>query len=81
MGTWQVNEARDRFSDVLEQAESSGPQIITRHGTSRAVVLSTADYEQLVSRETGLKEYLLSGPGAEPIDLLRNPDRGREIDL
>jgi prevent-host-death family protein len=38
MALWQVQEAKTRLSEVIEEAQSKGPQIITRHGAERAVV-------------------------------------------
>jgi len=46
MATWQVQEAKTRFSEVIERARTEGPQTITRHGAERAVVLT------LVTRNT-----------------------------
>ena len=43
MATWQVQQAKARFTEVIEEATTSGPQIVTRHGTERAVVLAMND--------------------------------------
>ncbi len=40
MPVWQVQEAKTHLSAVIDQARRQGPQVITRHGTERAVVLS-----------------------------------------
>ena len=40
MATWQVQNAKARLSEVIERACTEGPQMITRHGAERAVVLS-----------------------------------------
>ena len=52
MATWQINAARNQFSDVLDQAQSDGPQVITRHGKERAVILSIDDYRSLKANAT-----------------------------
>ncbi|MGD0476226.1 MAG: type II toxin-antitoxin system Phd/YefM family antitoxin [Candidatus Velthaea sp.] len=44
---WQIQEAKGRFSAVLTQAQSVGPQRITKHGQPIAVILSLRDYERL----------------------------------
>lgn len=66
MSTWQVNAARSRFSEVLDQAETQGPQIITHHGKERSVVLSIAEYRALqpeVKKEKpDFITFLLNGP-------------------
>jgi antitoxin Phd len=42
---WQLQEAKARFSEVIKKAQSEGPQHITVRGTSTAVVLSDAEYD------------------------------------
>lgn len=81
MANWQVQEAKTRFSDLIEEAQTKGPQIITRHGRERAVVLSMPDYRALTAHRPNLKEYLLGGPKVESFEIERSRDRGREIEL
>lgn len=81
MARWQVQEAKTRLSEVIEEAQSKGPQIITRHGAERAVVLSIGDYRKLTAHRPGLKEYLLGGPKVDSLEVERDPDTGREIGL
>lgn len=44
---WAVQEAKQRFSSVVEAARNDGPQVVTRHGREVAVVLSMDDYRAL----------------------------------
>lgn len=81
MATWQVQEAKTRLSEVIEEAQKKGPQIITRHGTERAVVLSIADYRALVAHRPSFRNYLLGGPKFDDFDMERQQDTGREITL
>jgi len=81
MARWQVQEAKTRLSEVIEKAQSKGPQIITRHGTERAVVLSIGAYRALTAHKPGLKEYLLGGPKVDRLRIARDRHTGREIDL
>ena len=86
MTTWQVQKAKTHFSEVIERAQSEGPQTITKHGQPRAVVLSTTEYEALRSgKEKPMRNFvdflLSSGPILEGVDLERSKDTGREIDL
>ena len=78
---WQVQEAKARFSEVIEKACTEGPQIITRHGAERAVVLSIDEYRALVSGEPDFKAHLFGGPKFDDFTVSRDPDRGRVIDL
>ena len=84
MANWAVNTARNHLSDVLDQAETEGPQTITHHGKERAVVLSIDAYRTLQSKaKPDFITYLLSGPKIdfEDWELERSRDTGREIDL
>jgi prevent-host-death family protein len=81
MARWQVQEAKTRLSEVIEKAQRKGPQIITRHGTERAVVLSIKEYRKLTAHKPGLKEYLLGGPKVQTFEVARVRDTGRKINL
>jgi antitoxin Phd len=81
MATWQVQEAKTRLSEVIEEAHSKGPQVITRHGAERAVILSIADYRALTARQPDLKAYLLGGPKVESFEIQRDRDTGRKVSL
>jgi len=69
------------LSEVIEHAHTKGPQIITRHGTERAVVLSIGEYRALTAHKPDLKQYLLGGPKVDSFEIERDRDTGREIDL
>ena len=81
MAEWQVQEAKARFSEVVEKARTEGPQTITRHGRERAVLLSIEDYRALLSRQTDVRELLLGGPKVDDFTIERDGDHGREIAL
>lgn len=78
---WQVQEAKARLSEVMEKAEREGPQVITRHGAERAVVLSIADYRALTAKKKNFITHLLTGPKFDDLDIERDKDTGREVDL
>jgi len=79
--TWQLQQAKTRLSEVIDEAHTNGPQIITRHGAERAVILSIADYRALVAHKPNIVEYLLNGPKVEDFEIEYSRDTGREIDL
>jgi antitoxin Phd len=59
--TWQVQDAKARFSEMLEKALSDGPQIVTKRGKQAAVLVSAALWHDLEARaRPSLKELLLS---------------------
>ena len=81
MATWQVQEAKTRFSEVIERARTEGPQTITRHGAERVVVLSIEEYRALVAHQPDFKAHLLGGPKVDDFSVERDRDAGRDIEL
>ena len=63
MGTWAVQDAKARFSELLEKAEQSGPQTITRRGVEKAVLVPIDKWRQMTETpKRTLIEVLMSGP-------------------
>ena len=81
MASWQVQDAKSHFSEVIERARSEGPQTITRHGAERAVVLSVEEYRRLVAHKLNFRDHLLGGPKFDDFTIERDLDVGRDIDL
>jgi len=81
MAIWQLQDAKTRFSEVIECARRDGPQTITRHGTARAVVLSIEEYRALAALRPDFKEYLLGGPKVDEFPVERDADSGRAVEL
>jgi len=79
---WQLQEAKNRFSEVINKALEEGPQTVTRHGEEIVVILSKAEYNRLVKSQTSLLEFFRQSPmvGIE-LDLERDPGLPRDIDL
>jgi prevent-host-death family protein len=77
---WQVQEAKQRFSELIRAAETEGPQVVTRHGQEIAVVIEIAEYRHLKGQFVQFKDYLRAGPGFDDLDLDRPADRPRLID-
>jgi len=71
---WQLQEAKNKFSEVVEAALNDGPQVITKRGADTAVVLSYADYRRLLLSQKKLSEFFRESPlaGVE-LDLTRDP--------
>lgn len=58
---WQVQDAKARFSEMLERAIADGPQVVTKRGKETAVLLSAEEWRDLEARaRPSLKELLLS---------------------
>ncbi len=86
---WQIQEAKQRFSEMIRAVAHNGPQIITRHGEEVAVVVDIAEYRRLTRPTVDLTGLLLGGPtlsddAAEElakVEAERKADFGRPIDL
>ncbi len=71
---WQVQEAKQRFSELVERARSDGPQVVTRHGRPVAVVVDIDRYRALTGDGDDFKAFLRTVPDFEaPVrDLTRH---------
>jgi prevent-host-death family protein len=78
---WPVQDAKQRFSELIRTAHADGPQVVTRHGAEIAVVIDIADYRHLKGETADFKDYLRSGPAFDDLDLSRPADRPRQVDL
>lgn len=77
--TWQLQEAKAKFSLLVDKALSEGPQTVTRRGKEVVVVLSAEDYKRLEERRPSLLEVLMSGPEGE-LELPERVVQEREVD-
>jgi prevent-host-death family protein len=59
---WTVAEAKARFSEVIDRAVSKGPQTVTRHGRTTAVIVAAAEWEQKTNRRGNLAEFFERSP-------------------
>lgn len=78
--TWDLADAKDRLSEVMNRALSEGPQTITRHEDA-VVVISAERYAELVGDKPDFKEYLLQAVGLDKLDLTRDQGPGRDVEL
>lgn len=78
--SWQVQEAKQRFSEVLRAVANDGPQTITRHGEDVAVVIDMDEYRRLTGPKKDLKEVLLGPPyfDDEMVAVLDEVEAGRK---
>lgn len=80
--SWQLQEAKQKFSEVVNRSMKEGPQFVTRRGEEVAVVVSVADYYRLLD-EGGdeVKNFLLSGPELPDLDIRRDEAPADIVDL
>lgn len=74
MHAWPVQDAKARFSELLDACISEGPQVVTRRGTETAVLVPIAEWKRLSSAaRPSLKSLLLSDSDRVDMEL---PQRG-----
>lgn len=81
--TWQLQEAKSKFSQVVENAMHNKPQFVTKHGNNAVVVLSFEDYKKIIKPRTNLVTFLKNSPLSEiDLDTSRNKtDFPRDAEL
>jgi prevent-host-death family protein len=79
---WQLQEAKNKLSEVIERALREGPQVISRRGKETAVVLSVEEYSRRRGPKSSLSEFFLTSPlRGTKLHLERDNDAGRGVDL
>lgn len=78
---WQLQEAKQRFSEIVRQAHDDGPQIVTRRGEEVAVVVSIEEYRRLSGSKPDFKDFLLSAPDLAALEMPRLSERARVVEL
>lgn len=71
---WQLQEAKSKFSEMVERTLAQGAQIITRRGRKTVVLLPYEDYQRLIKKGDSLVQFLLASPLAG-VDLAIDRDK------
>lgn len=59
---WQLQEAKNQFSAVVEKALTDGYQVVTRHGQPAVVVMSVEEFRKLKPKNKSLVDFLAASP-------------------
>ncbi|HKP74887.1 MAG TPA: type II toxin-antitoxin system Phd/YefM family antitoxin [Longimicrobiaceae bacterium] len=88
MNNWKLEDAKNRFSEVVRLALADQPQRVTRNGRDAVVVISAAEYDRLAAPPQNLFEFLQASPLAAAIsedgidfEIDRSQDVPRDIDF
>ncbi len=82
VSTWQLQIAKQRFSEVVRKAECEGPQQITKGGIESAWLISAKDYRRLTKKKQSLVEFFQNSPHTDvEICVERRKDRPRKVVL
>jgi prevent-host-death family protein len=77
---WALQDAKNRFSEVVDKAISNGPQLVTRRGRECVVIISTRDYRRSQKKKQNLVDYFQSSP-LKQVDLQLERDKAPIRDL
>jgi prevent-host-death family protein len=62
MMTWQIQEAKNKLSELIDRAQTEGPQVITRHGVEVAVVMPYSRYKKLTAEKKRMGDFFMDSP-------------------
>jgi prevent-host-death family protein len=80
--SWSLADAKAHLSEVLDQALTRGPQVITRRGRKAVVVVAAEEWERKVARRGTLAEFFAASPLPDSgLELERPTDGPSELDL
>ncbi|HDH05829.1 MAG TPA: type II toxin-antitoxin system Phd/YefM family antitoxin [Nitrospirae bacterium] len=80
--TWKLQDAKNRFSNLVNEAQKEGPQVVTRRGIEAVIVLSMNDYRKITKRKTNLVDFFRKSPlyGIK-LDIDRSKEPSRKVEL
>lgn len=79
---WTVAEAKAKFSEVIDQAQTRGPQTITRNGRTAVVVVAAEEWERKTKRSGTLADFFAASPlRGSGVKIRRSKARLRSTDV
>ena len=79
---WQLHDAKNKFSELVDCAITQGAQIVTRRGNKVVVIMSFEEYQHLRRRTGSLAQFLLASPlSGSGLNIERNKSMLRTIDV
>ena len=80
MHTWQLQQAKSHFSEVVNLVLTEGAQMVTRRGKSEVVILAASEYQKL-TKTVPLNQILKQAPRGNELDITRSQEGFRKIEL
>jgi prevent-host-death family protein len=82
--SWQLQEAKQKFSEMVRRTLEDGPQMVTRHGQEVVVMISGEEYRRLTEvteDRPDFKEFLMGAPDFGELEINRDKSLLREARL
>jgi prevent-host-death family protein len=81
MNKWQLHEAKNKLSNIIDIAMHGKPQCITKRGEEAVMVIGMKDYQKLTKQKLSFSEFLLNGPKFDELEIERVRGKAREVEL
>lgn len=79
---WQLQEAKNKFSNLVDKARHDGPQVVTKHGKESVVIIAIEDYQKLNKPTSDLISFFKKSPLSDiNLDLTRDKSSSRDVEL
>jgi len=79
---WQLQEAKNKFSNLVDKAHHDGPQFVTKDGKESVVILAIEEYQKLSKPKSDLLSFFKNSPlSGINLDLARDKSPLRDIEL
>ena len=81
MHKWQLHEAKNKLSNLIDIAIHGKAQCITRRGEEAVVVISVDEYKKLKKQKVSLKDFLTKGPKFNDLEIERVQGKVKKLEL
>ena len=81
MAIWQLQDAKQRFSELVRTTIDDGPQVVTRNGEEVVVVVAVEEWRAKQTPARHFKAFLVDGPSFDDLELERPLEYARDVDL
>ena len=79
---WQLQTAKQKFSELVDRALAEGPQVVTRRGQEVVVVVGIDEYRRLRGPKRDFKQFLTEGPPYfDDLEIERSTEPWRPVEL
>lgn len=79
---WQLQEAKNKFSEVVRKATNEGPQTVTKHGKDSVVIISAEEFKKTQQPNNSLVDFFQQSPLASvELDVDRDKSAARDISI
>lgn len=78
---WQVQTAKQRFSELVQRAVTDGPQTVTKHGRPTVMVVEIGEFRRLAGSGMDFKQFLITAPDFSLLEIERSKDLPRVVEF